>query len=197
MAYGPLSYSRGYYEQLKPDHKRLIRHMRVELHLGDLTIEAFDQIEDQVRSKDVAHGRLPPDDSVEEWLAPVVYHLISIWRSKLAWVREWTWLEDLEIHTGHRRRGSYVPKSMSVKVQGSYLPVFLEGIGPIESHCPVVDCYKEYNSIFAQHMRTQEEFMWSLFAVAIESFGWKGTKAIIRRNVWSAATEGKAMTSPD
>ncbi|KAL8895584.1 MAG: hypothetical protein Q9192_003549 [Flavoplaca navasiana] len=190
MAYGPLSNSRGYYDHLMPEHKRLIRHMTVILHMGDLTVEAFDYIEDQLRAKDVARGRLPRDNSVEDWLAPVVYHLISIWRSKLAWLKEWTWLEDLEIQSGLCTRGfpNVLPKSMSVKIQGYYLPVYLEGIGPSEPHCPLVDCYKDCNNIFARQMRTQEEFMWTLFAWMIECFGWKATKAIIRRKVWEETT---------
>ncbi|KAL8981271.1 MAG: hypothetical protein Q9205_003898 [Flavoplaca limonia] len=181
---------RGYYDQLVPEHKKLIRHMTVILHMGDLTVEAFDHIEDQLRAKDVARGRLPPDDSVEDWLAPVVYHLISIWRSKLAWLKEWTWLEDLEIHSGLCTRGfpNVLPKSMSVRIQGYYLPVYLEGIGPSEPRCPLVDCYKDCNNMFARQMRTQEEFLWSLFAWMIECFGWKATKAIIRRKVWEEST---------
>lgn len=195
MSYGPLSTSKDYYDGLQTKHKRLIRHMVIELHWCDLTNEAFGYIEDQLRAKDVARGRLPPDDSLEDWLGPVVYQLMSIWRSKLAWLQDWTWLQDLEIHSCLRARkgqDDLLPPIESFKVPGEHLPSFLKGIGPVEPHCPVVDCYKECNSVFAEQMRIQEEFMWTIFTWMIGASGWKCTKAMIRKKVYDDASAARS-----
>ncbi|KAL8909461.1 MAG: hypothetical protein Q9171_005029 [Xanthocarpia ochracea] len=193
MARGPLSNSKDYYDRLQPQHKRLIRHMRVSLHITDLTLEAFDSIESQLRAKDVARGRLPPDDSVEDWVAPVVYNLLSIWRSKLAWLRTWTWLEELEIHSIINRGNQSVSQSdlrlrvSHFRIKGKDLPEFLRGIGPVGPHCPVMDCYKECNSIFAKQMHLQEKLMWNVCTWMIKLFGWKCTKALTRRLTYREA----------
>ncbi|KAL8999826.1 MAG: hypothetical protein Q9169_001366 [Polycauliona sp. 2 TL-2023] len=186
MEYGPLSISRDYYERLQPKHKRLIRRLEVKLHWCDLTFEALNHIEDQLRAKDVAHGRLPPDDSVEDWVPPAVYQVMSIWRSKLAWLQEWTWLEYLRIYSCLRDRKFleryllHIPKVRSIKVKGKRLPKFLQDIGPIGPHCPVIDCYRDCNKSFAKQMRAQEELTWKFFTILIAADGWKAFKASIR-----------------
>ncbi|KAL8916804.1 MAG: hypothetical protein Q9172_006103 [Xanthocarpia lactea] len=193
MARGPLSNSKDYYDRLQPQHKRLIRHMIVSLHITDLTLEAFDSIESQLRAKDVARGRLPPDDSVEDWVAPVVYNLVSIWRSKLAWLQTWTWLEDLEIHTsigsGNQSvsQGDLRLRVSHFKIKGKDLPEILRGIGPVGPHCPVMNCYKECNSIFGKQMQSQEKLMWDVCTRMIELSGWKCSKALIRRLTYKEA----------
>ena len=193
MARGPLSNSKDYYDRLQPQHKRMIRHMVLGLHITDLTLEAFDSIESQLRAQDVVRGRLPPDDSVEDWGPPVVYNLLSIWRSKLAWLQTWTWLENLEIYSVIGRGNQSLsqrdlsPRVSHFRIKGKDLPEFLRGIGPAGPHCPVMNCYKECNSIFAKTMHSQEKLMWNVCTWMIERFGWKGTKARIRRLAYKEA----------
>ncbi|KAL8767020.1 MAG: hypothetical protein Q9209_006374 [Squamulea sp. 1 TL-2023] len=180
IPHGPLLNSKVCFDRLQPQDKRLIRHLVLDLNILDLSIEAFDDIEGQLRAKDVAQGKLPRDDSIEDWVAPVVYNITSTWRSKLAWLQDWSWLEDLEIYSFLRIGFHDIPYIRDFKLQGHCLKEFLKGIGPMEPHCPVMDCYKDCNSMFAKQMRLQESFIWTLVTIMIGAFGWKGTKAIIR-----------------
>ncbi|KAL8669429.1 MAG: hypothetical protein Q9168_005976 [Polycauliona sp. 1 TL-2023] len=199
MNYGPLSISKDYFDGLQPKHKRLIRHMVLNIHWCDLTNEAFDQIEDQLRARDVAGGRLPPDFSVEDWVAPIVYQVVAIWRSKLAWLRDWTWLEDLVINlflSTEKVLEGLSSDGVSLKIAGDHLPVILEGIGPVEPRCPVMDCYKECSVYFAERMRLHEEFLWVFFTAMIAAMGWKCTKAVIRKKAYQKASAARSQGFP-
>ncbi|KAL8853907.1 MAG: hypothetical protein Q9221_001214 [Calogaya cf. arnoldii] len=199
MSYGPLSISKDYYDGLQTKYKRLIRHMVIVLHWHDLTTEAFDQIENQLRAKDVSRGRLPPDHSIEDWLPPIAYQLRSIWRSKLAWFQDWIWLEELTINSclqGEKGEERDIPPVDSFKIRGEDLPIFLKGIGPVKPHCPMLDCYRECNSSFAEQMRVHEEFVWNLFTLMIGEMGWKWIKASLRMSVYREARAARNVVIP-
>ncbi|KAL8934490.1 MAG: hypothetical protein Q9211_005197 [Gyalolechia sp. 1 TL-2023] len=188
LPHGPLSYTKGYFDQLQPDHRKLIRKMAVEITIWDLDIAAFDEIENQLRSKDIVKGRLPPDKSVEDWVAPIAYNLISSWRSKLAWLRDWTWVEEVVVSSYlSSPLGTFVTNfpnispGFRVRIGGKTLPDFLNGIGPAEPHCPVMDCYRDCDKFFGLWMQCVEAYTWALLQKMISTFGWKCSKALIRR----------------
>ncbi|KAL9003885.1 MAG: hypothetical protein Q9188_003271 [Gyalolechia gomerana] len=188
LPHGPLSHTKGYFDQLQPGHRKLIRKMVIEITIWDLDITAFDEIENHLRSKDIVKCRLPPDKSVEDWVAPIAYKLISTWRSKLAWLRDWTWLEEVII-------SSYLSRPMSgfvtnfpnvlpgfiISLGGKTLADFLKGIGPAEPHWPVMDCYGDCDDLFGFWMQFVEAYTWALLEKMIGTFGWKCSKALIRR----------------
>ncbi|KAL8939300.1 MAG: hypothetical protein Q9216_003436 [Gyalolechia sp. 2 TL-2023] len=188
LPHGPLSHTKEYFDRLRPEHRKLIRKMVLEVTIWDLDIAAFDEIENQLRAKDTVKGRLPPDRSIEDWVAPIAYQLISSWRSKLAWLRDWTWLEEVIIST-------YVAKPVYIfimnnpslspghvfQLKGKTLPAFLKGIGPAEPHCPVMDCYRDCDVFFGLWLQCVELYTWTLLQKMIRSFGWKCSKALIRR----------------
>ncbi|KAL8731380.1 MAG: hypothetical protein Q9166_003472 [cf. Caloplaca sp. 2 TL-2023] len=200
MPHGPLSNAKDYYDDLQPHHKRLIRHMVIDLTLLDLTIESFNDIESQLRSKDVANNKLARDDSIEDWVAPVVYNILSTWRSKLAYLREWTWLEDLEIHCflqANRRCRNHrigLPIVEPFTVKGRDLQRFLKGVGPAEPHVPLMDCYAECDSAFGKQMRHDESFIWRLVPWMLEMYGWKCMKAVVRRGAYKELEEHKRVS---
>ncbi|KAI4196987.1 MAG: hypothetical protein LQ346_003121 [Caloplaca aetnensis] len=144
----------GIFEALRPNHRHLIRSMILEISVLDLTLDAIDDIEAQLRAKDIAHGRLPPDRSKDDWVAPVVYNILCSWRTKLAWLREWTWLEQVTICSS---RGPWPPHDLVYfKGAGSVLPRLLKSVGPVEVHGPMLDCYGECAPTFAVQMRRME-----------------------------------------
>ncbi|KAL8832514.1 MAG: hypothetical protein Q9170_004847 [Blastenia crenularia] len=185
---GPLSHTRDYYDHLRPKHQKLIRKMVLELTIFDLDITAFDEIERDLCAKDVVNGRLPADKSVEDWVAPIAYNIISTWRSKLAWLQDWTWLEEATItcrmpkhlnsfFTGYQR----ILPAFIFTISGEGIPILLRGIGPKEPHCPVMDCYGDCNEHIALCMKALEVYLWALLQKLIKGLGWKTTKALIRR----------------
>ncbi|KAI4189300.1 MAG: hypothetical protein L6R41_001569 [Letrouitia leprolyta] len=198
LPYGPLSHAKGYFDRLQSDHRKLIRKMVLDITIWDLDITAFDEIENQLRSKDVVKGRLPPDKSVEDWVPPIAYNLISTWRSKLAWLRDWTWLEEVVISSYLSRpmdnfitNFPNVSPGFAIRQGGTTLPDFLKGIGPAESHCPVLDCYCDCNDFFGLWMRCVEAYTWALLQKMIRTFGWKCSKALIRRFAYDSVMENK------
>ncbi|KAL8715623.1 MAG: hypothetical protein Q9225_006374 [Loekoesia sp. 1 TL-2023] len=199
LPHGPLSHTMDYFDQLRPEHRILIRKMVLEITIWDLDIAAFDDIENQLRAKDVAKGRLPPDKSVEDWVAPIAYNIISTWRSKLAWLRDWTWLEEVTISSYLSRPiGNFPMSNPSVSpgftfiLDGESLPEFLNGIGPAEPHCPVLDCYGDCDPFFAVWMGCVEAYTWALLQKMIKVFGWKCSKALIRRYAYDSRIGVKA-----
>lgn len=200
LPYGPLSHTKGYFDQLQPDHRKLIRKLVLDITIWDLDVTAFDEIENQLRSKDVVKGRLPPDKSVEDWVPPIAYNLISTWRSKLAWLRDWTWLEEVVISSYLSRpmdnfitNFPNVSPGFAIRQGGATLTDFLKGIGPAEAHCPVLDCYCDCNDFFGLWMRCVEAYTWALLQKMIRTFGWKCSKALIRRFAYDSILENRKM----
>ncbi|KAL8950968.1 MAG: hypothetical protein Q9222_003029 [Ikaeria aurantiellina] len=194
IPHGPLSITKSYFDRLRPEHKRLIRRIVLDMNLLDLTVEAFDNIETQLRSKNVAHGKLPHDKSVDDWVAPVAYSIISTWRSKLAWLRSWTWLEQIEISPFVQKCNLdqlrlptryTIPDACCITIEGGdILEKALKGIGPAEPHVPMLDCYGEAHPFLAKKMRRDEDYVWSLLELMIEGCGWKCSKALIRKDAY-------------
>ena len=189
LPHGPLSHTRDYFDKLRPENKRLIRKMVLEISLWDLDLTAFDDIEAQLRAKDVVKGQLPPDRSVKNWVPPIVYNIISTWRSKLAWLRDWTWLEEITFCSYLfwpmvpyiASQPAITPHGFLVKIRGKILKRVLKGIGPKEPHLPLLDCYSECSKFFAGWMRYAESVIWVLIEAMIRGVGWKCSKAMIRR----------------
>ncbi|KAI4137755.1 MAG: hypothetical protein L6R39_007115 [Caloplaca ligustica] len=188
LPHGPLSNTRDYFDDVKPEHRELIRKMILNISIHDLTLEAMDNIEDQLRAKDVANGRLPRDDSVEDWVPAIAYNIISTWRSKLAWIREWTWLDRVTIYAMQIRETDQLligccgmTSNVSAKYRGKHLQYFLKGVGPAVLHTPVMDCYGECHPKLAGQMRRAEFHVWSAAHKLIRCLGWKCTKALVRR----------------
>ncbi|KAI4113195.1 MAG: hypothetical protein LQ338_008219 [Usnochroma carphineum] len=184
---GPLSVTKQYFDGLQPEHRRLIRKVVLNISLVDLTVETMDAIESQLRARDVARGRLPHDGSVDDWVAPIVYNIISVWRSKIAWLRDWTWLGEVSICSFPIRSSDHLlacgcPSDLvSWKGSGVQLPHVLKGIGPAEPHTPVMDCYGQCDTAFAEQMRRAESHLWKKVQLMIFRFGWKCSKALVRR----------------
>ncbi|KAL8715401.1 MAG: hypothetical protein Q9220_000734 [cf. Caloplaca sp. 1 TL-2023] len=194
IPHGPLSITQSYFDRLHPEHKRLIRRIVLDMNLLDLTVEAFDEIEAQLRLKSVANGKLPPDKSIDDWVAPAAYSIISTWRSKLAWLRDWTWVEEVEINPFVQAANldqilipprHLVLDDCNIKIPGGQtLERCLKGIGPAEPHIPVLDCYGEAHPLLARKMRQDEEYAWKLLQLMIKACGWKCSKALIRKNAY-------------
>ncbi|KAL9599004.1 MAG: hypothetical protein Q9219_004118 [cf. Caloplaca sp. 3 TL-2023] len=196
---GPLSHTKGYFDNLRSEHRKLIRRMVLDLSIYDLNISAFDAIEKEVRAKDVVKGRLPPDRSVEDWTVPITYNLISTWRSKLAWLRDWTWVPNVVIASRISRNLYYAvagrpnpnldPFANRWRLSGSRLPVFLKGVGPAMEHVPVMSCYGECDKQFAQWMNGVELDAWYMVQRMIKVFGWRCSKSLIRRAAYKLLKE--------
>ncbi|KAL8749496.1 MAG: hypothetical protein Q9184_006789 [Pyrenodesmia sp. 2 TL-2023] len=183
LPHGPLSNTKAYYDTLSPAHRRLIRKMVLDIITLDLTLDAIDDIEAQLRAKDHVNGRLPPDTSTTDWVPAIVYNIICTWRTKLAWLRDWTWLENVTIRSSLSPWPSRGCTNHLVypKCRGRQLPKLLRGVGPVETHMPILDCYGECPPGFADQMRRMEAHLWSQIEVMIGYFGWACTKALVRR----------------
>ncbi|KAL8958695.1 MAG: hypothetical protein Q9183_005785, partial [Haloplaca sp. 2 TL-2023] len=139
IPYGPLSIARKYFDNLRAENRNEIRKMVLDISPMDLTYEAFVSIEAQVRCT-WQHRRdgEPPDDDADWWAGVTTQCLYSIWRAKLAWLRQWTQLAEIEI-----RFFSRVPEMLkmiprhrfpwkdSFQLSGSELPRFLRGMVPL------------------------------------------------------------------
>ncbi|KAL8918357.1 MAG: hypothetical protein Q9208_007376 [Pyrenodesmia sp. 3 TL-2023] len=183
LPHGPLSNTKAYYDALRPAHRRLIRKMVLDISILDLTLDAIHDIECQVRAKDVANGRLPPDKSTTDWVPAIVYNILCSWRTKLAWLRDWTWLEEVTI----RSSSSPWPSStctnhlVYAKCAGRRLPQLLREVGPVETHMPMLDCYGKCTPTFADQMRQMEGHLWEQMELMVGYFGWACTKVLVRR----------------
>ncbi|KAL8698965.1 MAG: hypothetical protein Q9201_006278 [Fulgogasparrea decipioides] len=191
IPHGPLATARLYFDQLRPEHKKMIRTLVLDISMADLTIEAMDSIENQLRVPGAGRSSLPHDRSEDHWLAPTVYSLISTWRSKLAWLTEWTWVECVEIHffltIPAGQRMELIPPlngrgpSQCYRAHGEMLAHHLKGIGPAEAHVPLFECYGECSTLFGISMRRLEYDTWRWTKTMIELYGWKCLKAYVRQ----------------
>ncbi len=66
-----------------------------------------------------------------------------------------------------------------------HLPAF-------EGEVPVVDCWTECNSVFAEQMHILEEFLWTIFTWMSGAFGWKCTKAMTGEKAYDKASAGRS-----
>ena len=199
---GPLENSKAYFDNLRPEHRRMIRQFVIDLCIEDLNIEAFEIIESQVRASfdPSRRKRLPPDTSHEHWLAPAAYQLISTWRSKLAWIKEeWPLVDRLDVIQSAffptpedyeiRRSRLYIPRLGLFGRKG--VQQGLKGVGPVEPHCPVLDCYRDCSPELAKIMHRVESEAWNSLSWATQQGGWKFTKALIGHQAYFYLSNGE------
>lgn len=194
VSHGPLSTAKLYYDHLRPEHRKLIRKMVLDISPVDLTVEAFNDIEDQLRT---GESQLSPD-RFTAWAATTAAKIISIWRSKLVWLQEWTWLVEVDISffltVPHLREevtdtvDETSPKT-AIHVDGESLPCFLKGIsGPVEPHDTLPDIYGDCDEVLAWQMRCLEEDIKDWLVAMIDIYGWRCFKAYIRQYAYKDMT---------
>ena len=195
VSYGPLSSARSYYDNLRAENQNAIRKMVLDISLLDLTYEAFESIEAQVRfAWNGYRGRsLPPNNATNWWAVATFQCLLSIWRTKLAWLRQWTQLSEVEIRffsTIPELRRKFIQLNMlwkdSYHLSGNELSLFLRGMVPLGVgpepyyHRFPAYQYEDCDPTFCWQMMTLEREMARKIPGLLRTFGWKAFRCFAR-----------------
>ena len=82
---GDYSNSQAIFECISPEHRALINDINIDLSLADLTPPLLQSLERKLY--DDQGGRLPSDDSSQEWSFWTSRLLLEIWEEKIKWIQ--------------------------------------------------------------------------------------------------------------
>lgn len=99
---GPLALSTYYFSRLRPRHQNLITSLAVTFTIADLTIEAFQEVEcelkRQKRIRNIEFFKdMPRQEQARIWTACSITVLESTWRQKLDWLLTWPNLDRVTL----------------------------------------------------------------------------------------------------
>ena len=99
---GPLALSTYYFTRLRPHHRDLIKSLAVTFTIADLTIEAFQEVEGELkrqkRRRNIEFFKyMPRQEQARIWTACSITVLESIWRQKLDWLLTWPNLDRVTL----------------------------------------------------------------------------------------------------
>ncbi|KAI4209253.1 MAG: hypothetical protein LQ351_007791 [Letrouitia transgressa] len=178
---GPLEHTEHYFSRFQPEHRQLIRRIAIDISWTDLTPEVLSIIEQHAAVAKAAN----PDPTV--WGACVAMFLATIWRGKLAWIRDHSNAKEVRIMSrklvhpsngdaGMLNRGALCSKMMVFR--DTSLSEIMNGI---DCATPCVDCYGSADEVLADCMRNAEGRVLHIIAYHVVTVSWNFAKAWIRQ----------------
>ena len=172
---GPLAHTEYYFDRVLAPHIALIRNIRIQFSLLDLTEEVVAIIEN-IYPESISH------ETISYFLVEALEH---IWIGKLRWIQQWTGLQSVRLEL----MDDLPPVVFLGEGFDPTLPAtftILDG-WPVFDGCRVIDMWYSTSNILSRSVMQAE----GKIDAVLSEIGWVKFKAWLRGdNFWETARKG-------